>query len=216
MKKTLLSVGAALAVIGSAAAVGPDTCNPEKYVWVEKDELCIPKNPCKSKSDVIRKAYCNTTFKNVQLGNWRQGRVVAEAYSKRYLGTDITNANDMYYDKDTSLFGQDYLPAKLSDGGYVVFEFDDLADIAGGDKYDGAAEAACLIHGGRYGTQAMGDGGETLIGLYCSGVSESDCKAVSSLASEILSNSALFTGEYHANDLSHMQHMNVCALFAGK
>ena len=73
MKKILLSSIAGLAVIGSACAAGPDTCNPDKYVWVEKDELCIPKNPCKSKSDVIRNAYCSTVFKDVQLSYCRRG-----------------------------------------------------------------------------------------------------------------------------------------------
>ena len=218
MKKTLLSMTAALAVIGAANAGIKETCleHPDKLVWVEKTQRCIPINPCKSDNTAIREAYCNTAFQNVQLGNWRQGLVVAEKYSKRYLGVDIVNTNDMYGDKDTNLFGQDYIPAKLSDGGYIVFEFDDLSDVAGGDKYDGAAEAACLIHGGRYGTQAMGDGGETLNGLYCNGISESDCKAVSSLASEILYNSVLFTGEYHATDLPHMQYMNVCTLVVEK
>ena len=65
MKKTLLSVTAALAVIGSACAV-PSVedrkalCekHPEKYVWVAKDEMCVPINPCLSDVYEIVKNYC--------------------------------------------------------------------------------------------------------------------------------------------------------------
>ena len=50
MKKTLLSVIAGLAVIGSANAGIKETCleHPDKLVWVEKTQRCIPINPCKS------------------------------------------------------------------------------------------------------------------------------------------------------------------------
>jgi len=65
MKKTLLSILAGLAVIGSASAVpGPEErmelCkkHPEKYVWVEKTQACIPINPCESNNPDIFSAYC--------------------------------------------------------------------------------------------------------------------------------------------------------------
>ncbi len=67
MKKTLLSVTAALAVIGSACAV-PSVedrkalCekHPEKYVWVAKDEMCVPINPCLSANQEMQLAYCKS------------------------------------------------------------------------------------------------------------------------------------------------------------
>ncbi len=66
MKKTLLSVTAALAVIGSACAA-PSVedrkalCEkyPDKYVWVAKDEMCVPINPCLSDNERMRHAYCD-------------------------------------------------------------------------------------------------------------------------------------------------------------
>ena len=180
MKKTLLSVTAALAVIGSAAAVGPDTCNPDKYVWVEKDELCIPKNPCKSKSDVIRDAYCSVVFSDVQLSNWRKGVTVVKAYLNKRRGLDMTNVRDMWDDKDTSFFGQDYIPAKTSDGGYVVFEFDDLSDLGGADVREGIGKAACRIYNG---TWTSFDGNAR--SLTCAGVSEMDCKEIANLMTEL-------------------------------
>lgn len=54
MKKTLLSVIAGLAVINVASAVPSPAdrkalCekHPDKYVWVDKTQACIPNNPCK-------------------------------------------------------------------------------------------------------------------------------------------------------------------------
>lgn len=178
MKKTLLSAVAGLAVIGSACAAGPDTCNPEKYVWVEKDELCVPKNPCKSKSNVIRDAYCNQIFKDVQLSNWRHGVTLVKAYLDKRRGLGITNASDIGNDKDTSFFGQDYIPAKTTDGGYVVFEFDDLSDLGGVDVEEGAVQAACLIYDGKY--------TKTSDGLYCIGPAESYCPEIGEIVGDIL------------------------------
>ena len=178
MKKTLLSVGAALAVIGSACAAGRDTCNPDKYVWVERDELCIPKNPCKSKSDVIREAYCSTVFKDVQLSNWRHGVTAVKAYLDKKRGLGMTNTGDIGNDKDTSFFGQDYIPAKTTDGGYVVFEFDDLSDLGGADVEEGAIQAGCLIYDGKY--------TKTSDGLYCIGPAESYCSEIREIVSDIL------------------------------
>ena len=181
MKKTLLSVGAALAVIGSAAAVGPDTCNPDKYVWVEKDELCIPKNPCKSKSDVIRDAYCNRTFKDVQLSNWRRGIEVVKAYLSKQRGLGmIMDPKDYRDGVDTSLFGQDYIPAKTSDGGYIVFEFDDLSDIGGADVREGVAKAGCYIYSGR----PWRFGGQDRE-FACKFVSESDCSEMAKIMTDL-------------------------------
>ncbi len=54
-KKTLLSILAGLAVIGSASAdvtvdQRKELCakHPEKYVWVEKDQFCAPINTCRN------------------------------------------------------------------------------------------------------------------------------------------------------------------------
>ena len=198
MKKTLLSAVAGLAVIGSVFAV-PSVSDrkalcekhPEKYVWVEKTQACVPINPCKSDNSAIQEAYCNRVFKNVQLGNWTEGVVAVKAYLQKYLAVNMMNSNlKLRHEVDTSVFGQDYIPAKTSDGGYVVFEFDDLSDIAGGDRYDGAVESACIIQGGRYASITTEGNG-----LYCLNMDESDCSDISELASSILRD-ALITDKY--------------------
>ena len=66
MKKTLLSVLAVVSVMGTASAV-PSAADrkamceskPDKYVWVEKNQACIPVNPCGPMEDSnIKNAYC--------------------------------------------------------------------------------------------------------------------------------------------------------------
>ena len=70
MKKTLLSITAALAVIGAANAGIKETCleHPDKLVWVEKTQRCIPINPCESDDAEIKRVYCDDiTFAETSL-----------------------------------------------------------------------------------------------------------------------------------------------------
>ena len=76
MKKTLLSVIAGLAVIGSAIAVPSmdvqqKNCEDGQHVWVEKTKTCVPINPCLSGDHTISDAYCrevNGTTESVTNG----------------------------------------------------------------------------------------------------------------------------------------------------
>ena len=205
MKKTLLSVLAGIAVVGSASALPSledrkALClkHPDKYVWVEKTEACVPVNPCKSDDINIKSAYCNQSFSMVQLGDWRQGVEVVKAYAEHVLGVEVTTTNkQMRKDADVSFFEQDYLPCKLSDGGYMVFEFDDLSDIAGGDKYRGAIESACRIYGGKYELQGPATFDNNKQTACFNLDSESDCKAVADLSIKILNNDVLFTNRWY-------------------
>ena len=60
MNKILLSAVAGLAVINAANAGIKETClqHPDKLVWVEKTERCVPINPCESDDIDIHDAYC--------------------------------------------------------------------------------------------------------------------------------------------------------------
>ena len=155
MNKILLSGLAGLAVINAAVAVPSPAdrralCekHPEKYVWVEKTETCVPINPCKSDNSSIVEAYCNKTFANVQLGNWTKGLKLARAYVERNLGTSVIgDGRRIRKNIDISTFGQDYIPCETSDGGYVVFEFDDLSDWTRSDILEGSIKGACKIFG---------------------------------------------------------------------
>jgi len=140
MKKNfLLSVLAGLMVVGSAfAAPTPEQrkemClkHPNKYVWVEKTQACIEKNPCKSDDNVIQKAYCNRVFADLELPWETAGEYVAEAYIKNVLHTTGSYLDNLGRNATMHVWGQDYMDYKLSDGGYVVFEFDDLMDESAG------------------------------------------------------------------------------------
>ena len=73
MKRTLLSVIAGLAVINTVSAGIKETClqHPDKLVWVEKTQRCVPINPCLSDDKSIRDSYCyllNGTIESVKNG----------------------------------------------------------------------------------------------------------------------------------------------------
>ena len=100
MKKTLLSVLAGLAVIGSASAVPTpedrqNLCDlliqKGTHVWVEKTKACVPVNPCaKDVSDDIRKAYCLTEL--AETFKFRDIEDVVD-FAERYA-----NAAKVYFD----------------------------------------------------------------------------------------------------------------------
>jgi len=106
--------------------------HPEKYVWVEKDEFCAPINPCESKDETIRKAYCvsfgsgNTAFYSITPeGLEMLGRKYAETVLRQGVDS-IVNIGKYGVAGDNSAMG-----FKTSDGGYFavigVF-FDDMVD----------------------------------------------------------------------------------------
>lgn len=131
MKKTLLSVTAALAVIGSACAV-PSVedrkalCEkyPDKYVWVAKDEMCVPINPCESGNDSIRTAYCFDIIvlpSNKEKRNMIMDRFVHEVMHT--VASDVIEISD------------GVVGIKTNDGGYIAF--------LQGSKSD---QSACLLN----------------------------------------------------------------------
>ena len=182
MKKTLLSIVAGLVVINTASAGIKETCleNPDKLVWVEKTERCVPINTCKASDPAIVDSYCNRVFKDVQLGNWRKGATVVEEYVRNNLGVSVTIEELKNHGVDTSFFGQDYVRAVLSDGGYMVFEFDDLSDMGGADVREGAGRAACAVYGGEW---SSFDGNQRHAS--CEGLSEAGCEKVAELMTEL-------------------------------
>ena len=117
MKKTLLSMAAALAVIGSAYAA-PSVedrkafCDehPDKYVWVAKDEFCSPINPCESNNETIKKAYCSS-FELYNFGKKRD--LVIDRYVEKVLNTKVSDIKEV---SDCN-FG-----VKTSDGGYLLIK----------------------------------------------------------------------------------------------
>lgn len=207
MKKNLLSAVAGVAVIGSAFAVpnvevSKNLCakHPDKYVWVEKNEDCIPINPCESKNATIKEVYCNRAFEFVQLGNWRDAVKLVKAYSENVLGVRVTNTKEIAHDKDTSLFGQDYIPVKTSDGGYVMFEFDDLSDMTKSDKEAGATMGACKAFGHDY-QRPYADLIKSHVTLCMNVRSQKECDDIADLASDVLDK--LVKGNYEPSPFEY-------------
>lgn len=86
MKKTLLSVVAGLAVVSAANAGIKETCleHPDKLVWVEKTQRCIPINPCESDDPEIKRVYCDEFFIYADM----RDSVKRDKLIKKYLGTN--------------------------------------------------------------------------------------------------------------------------------
>lgn len=121
MKKTLLGIAGILAMISSANAVDTSqikaACqSSDKTLWVERNQVCIPRNPCK---DARYDKYCNRVFRDVQThGNLYKGLI--ELYA------DTHNLSCVPVEQDSKAFGQDYVVCKGID--VMVFEFNDIHD----------------------------------------------------------------------------------------
>ena len=120
MKKTLLSVIAGLAVINAASAVPSPAdrkalClkHPDKYVWVEKTEACVPVNPCKSDNVGLAVAdmYCYS-----EIGLPRDP-FKAEQWLNRYVGKVLHTS---VVSVSRTVNGEQYYGVSTSDGNYFV------------------------------------------------------------------------------------------------
>lgn len=151
MKKTLLSVIAGLAVIGSANAGIKETCleHPDKLVWVEKTQRCIPINPCKSDDEKIKAMYCVRRFRDVQTrGDLYKGLI--ELYAETY------NVDCAPVEQEAKLIGQDYVLCKGSN--VRVFEFDDIHNSSPFTfpDYEKLATALCSSVNGYFDSEKNG------------------------------------------------------------
>ena len=124
MKKTLLSVIAGLAVIGSATAVPSmdvqqKNCEDGQHVWVEKTKTCVPINPCESDDAEIKRAYCLV------------GGVVALPHDKGkrdlMINTYVSNVQYTGVSAITEI-DSEYVGVKTLDGNYCVFKLSKYAD----------------------------------------------------------------------------------------
>lgn len=122
MKKTLLSVLAAVSVVGAASAVPSamdrqQMCanNPSKYVWVAKTSACVPINPCVSSNASIKEAYCDEKSLSRLPADSRAYGLVLQRYAKKVLNTDIVDLKDIEDNYNH------YIAVTTSDGGYIVY-----------------------------------------------------------------------------------------------
>jgi len=127
MKKTLLSLIAVSAVVGSAFGVPSPAdrkalCekHPDKYVWVEKTQACVPINPCKSDNAAIKNVYCIGANDNVTLPK-DQLDLVLERYAEKVLKTTLLS-KQFLEDGEIAIV--------TSDGGYAVINIEDYTDYS--------------------------------------------------------------------------------------
>lgn len=121
MKKTLLSITAALAVCGTANAAPTveqrrAMCEDFGDVWVETADgagACVEENPCESDDPEIVKAYCNRTFKDVSLYFDGELNYLLKAYLLHH-GYGYNKCNLQF-------FGGKYYKCVMNNS-YIVFE----------------------------------------------------------------------------------------------
>lgn len=134
MKKLVCGIVGIMAAVSAASAndVAQDTAKlkaacqaSDKLVWVERNQVCIPRNPCK---DSKYEVYCNRLFKDVQT----QGvgyQVFIEAFARTH------NLDCSVVEQNSKLIGQDYVICMGND--VMVFEFDDISNFQLRDGFVG-------------------------------------------------------------------------------
>jgi len=108
--------------------------HPDNYVWVEKNQECIPVNPCNSKDDHISGTYCA----NSGLGGCKHSRVSTEKYFQNVWNTSIEEEIDLGTEEVDGIgLSRNMTAYKTTDGNYLVLlqgvshDTCTAADIAG-------------------------------------------------------------------------------------
>ena len=177
MKKTLLSVIAVLAVINVANAGIKETCleHPDKLVWVEKTQRCVPINPCKSDDREIVNAYCDYFFEYSDM----KDNIKREKLIKKYLGTDNIYASILESYADGYGFEQGWLAVHYN-GYYKVFPYGNETESFG---VFAPHISACRLYGGLGGCGPF-DGEEKYTNC-CDIKGISQCKELATFVSDL-------------------------------
>jgi hypothetical protein len=197
MKKTLLSVIAGLAVIGSATAVPSmdvqqKNCEDGQHVWVEKTKTCVPINPCLSDDLDIQRAYCfpvdtnsgEIIYIDTHFPNETDLDMFIDKYVQTVLKTVAVEKIDLGrtgviegYNFDNG-YREKAIGVKMADGGYFVIKY-----II--KSYDGPADVLAVASQayGRYIFNSDGDRG--IIYFAVGYMSEELCKDIVNFASRL-------------------------------
>jgi hypothetical protein len=113
-------------------------------VWVYKDKICVPNNPCKD-NKYLR--YCSSVFAEFQANSALFAAELVNIYAKNIgyacqAGNDIREIED-----DTRKIGQNYIACAGID--YLVFKFLLITDSAANATEYRKREGYCLAFGGR-------------------------------------------------------------------
>jgi hypothetical protein len=186
--KTKIMTGVLAGVISSAAFAAPDVAaikaacqSSDKTIWVEKNQICIPANPCTS-DNMNAKQYCNTMFAGNQTGSDGEAKGVVDLYAKTH-GLDCEPVNVQF-----SAAGQDYVTCVGND--VMVFEFDDTRDADHGfyhlvNDFHGSFEVVCKAAGGDIYQSHSYSAEKIMNNSYkCYGLTESVCSKVQEILFE--------------------------------
>lgn len=196
MKKTLLSILAGVVIIGSAFAV-PSADDRQKlcektdgYVWVEKNQACIEKNPCESDNEEIERAYCirpdfrvPDPSKLPKVSDSKFTSLVLRKYFQNMMNTDIYTLLPL-----SSLDDEGYVAVITTDKGYYVVDFDMFYEpnvFAPHDTLymEELYKATCWS----YGKKATNAGvPETNFEMKCDNTTESECESIVDFANSLL------------------------------
>ena len=125
MKKTLLSMTAVLAMVGSACAVPTvedrkALCekHPEKYVWVEKTQACVPINPCVDAVGSVKNSYCLYAQPTLPARSDLFDQIM-NRYLEKNLNTNL---------QSTSILDSSHIGIRTTDGGYYAIRVSAIDD----------------------------------------------------------------------------------------
>ena len=207
MKKTLWSMVAGLAVIGSAFAVPSlDTqqqnCEGDpNFVWVEKTKTCVPINPCESDDMEIEQAYCIRPDFRVptKVSNGEFLSLVIEKYFQNVMKTNVSSIWPLMHPLE-----EHYICIKTSDKGYYVVDFD--TNLHPSDNMQELYKAACWA----YGKIATNAGiPETNFEMKCDDTTESECESIVGFANSLLQSIGK-SGRIYLRYLDDLRNYNRC------
>ena len=179
MKKScLVALGALVACIGAANAASlKDTClaNPDKFIWVEAKQDCVPLNPCSQPEDSnYYKLYCDDVLANkftsrkeaVKEVNWYIKHVLNIPSGCQEIGFYTYNPNrTVDYNNILCMVGDNFVEFKLT-------PFIDSDWVA--EDWHNRQQFRCEALGGESFYLADGD----TYDLGCKGLNETQCNKI--------------------------------------
>lgn len=169
MKKLLIiSLIAFTAVTGANAADNSEAtaklkslCSKSsEKIWIEKDGICAPINPC-TNSKYAR--YCENMFSDIKVSDPQKGAALVSLFTaKFYQNSGCASTVDSSDDQGS------FIGCTMKNGDYLAFSFSDLND-ADSKNYERNKKACNIMNGYIVNTDDQ---------VECSGISEEECEII--------------------------------------
>ncbi len=140
-------LAALISGVGVASATTiKETClaNPEYFVWVEKNNECVPVHPCSDDDSKYYELYCNAEFKDLQVADVYHAKELVRMFVENRMGLTCSVLDA----SESAVVGQDFVACQTSDGGFVEFEFDDYSESISSTAKFSYALGKCIAYGG--------------------------------------------------------------------